>query len=112
MRKIILLLLALNLFSSALQAQQKTFLRIFDLSGKKIGKGFLQSTTDSSIRLTKDSGMQEFSVANIGFIKTKHSGGHTILISSLAGGVAIALLSRPVPAVMMIAGSRFLPVKH
>jgi hypothetical protein len=77
----------------ALSAQPHKFLRIFDLSGKKIAKGYLSSTTDSSIKLVHDSTTTEYSATKIGFIKTKRSGGHSILIASAVGGVSLGLLA-------------------
>ncbi len=78
---------------SSVAAQQQKFLRIFDLSGKKIAKGYLQKTTDHSIVIGKDSAVAEYPESNIGFIKTKRSGGHSILIASAIGGSAFGILS-------------------
>ena len=93
MKKTFLLVAACMFIFFALQAQPHKFLRIFDLSGKKVAKGYLSNTTDSSIKLANDSTAIEYSAAKIGFIKTKRSGGHTILIASVTGGVSLGLLS-------------------
>lgn len=93
MKNTIIMLFFGLFFLGGLSAQPKKFLRIFDLSGKKIASGYLNSTSDSSIILVHDPTALEFSVSKIGYIKTKRSGGHTILIASAAGGVSVGLLA-------------------
>ena len=93
MKKTFLLVAASMFIFCTLSAQPHKFLRIFDLSGQKIAKGYLSSTTDSSIKLAHDSTTLEYSASKIGYIKTKRSGGHTIVIASAAGGVSLGLLA-------------------
>ena len=89
------ILLVFSFFANTL-AQQKKFVRIFDLSGNKMGQGFVGKTTDSSLLLKKDSGFIEYSVMNIGFLKTKRSGGHTMLISGAIGAATLGILGATV----------------
>src|SRR6185436_11850757 len=84
MKKTIVLLLLLFSFIN-LTAQKKTFLRIYDMAGKKIGKGYLVGTTDSTIILKSSDQIKIFSSSLIGTIKTKRSVGHTALV---VGGIA------------------------
>ena len=95
MKNIILVVACLLIFC-VLPAQPYKFLRIFDLSGQKIAKGYFSRATDTSIKLVNDSTTIEFSASKIGYIKTKRSGGHTILIASSAGGISMGLIAMAV----------------
>ena len=92
MKKIIALLLLIAGLIITVSAQKKTFLRIYDESGKKIAKGFFAGTTDSSLILIKDDSSITVAVSKIGTIKTKRSAGHTILICSAVGAVSMGIL--------------------
>jgi len=110
MKKTLLLLLAVCIAGISI-GQKKTFMRIYDLHGKKFAKGFFGGTTDSSLLiirsgkdflpdpadsslLTLQNGIITTSIpfTKIGFIKTKRSGGHFILLGSLAGIAGGAIL--------------------
>jgi hypothetical protein len=75
--KMFLLVTALFVFAINASAQRSVFLRVFDANGSKIGKGKLVGVTDSSIILTAT----EVPYTRIGFIKTKRSIGHTMIVS-------------------------------
>jgi hypothetical protein len=92
MRKILLTSLWLLSFCVIANAQKKTFMRVYHLSGAKIEKGFLKTTTDSSIVINKRSGTTEIPVSKIGHIKTRRSLGHDILIGSVIGGSGLGIL--------------------
>jgi hypothetical protein len=84
-------LLSLTIFLVyAAQSQSSLFVRVYDMNGIKIHKGRITTITDSSIRLGKSNII--ISVKNIGFIRTKHSFGHNILISSAITGISLATL--------------------
>ena len=88
------LLVSMGIFIfCTLLAQPHKYVRIFDLSGKKIAKGYLHSTTDNSIKLVQDSTTIEYGAIKIGYIKTKRSAGHSMLIASTVGGVSLGLLA-------------------
>jgi hypothetical protein len=63
----------------------KTFLRVCNLDGKKMAKGYFILATDSTLKLKKRSKVSDISITSIGQIKTKRSGGNNILTSSLVG---------------------------
>ena len=75
----------------AAHSQKTIFIRVFDASGKKIQKGFLNQVADSSLTIKKGNDLIEVPVSKISVIKVKRSFGHTVAISSGigAGGFAI-----------------------
>ena len=75
----------------AAHSQKTIFLRVFDETGEKIQKGFLNSVSDSSLTVKNGNNMIEVPVSRISVIKIKRSFGHTVAVSSGigAGGFAI-----------------------
>ena len=74
-------------------AQKTIFVRVYDLNGKKINKGHVFATTDTSMQLKAKGGDTiNLSINGIGTIKSKRSAGHNLLIGSLAGAGAVAIL--------------------
>lgn len=92
-------------FSFQLHAQEnesvkpkaKIFVRLYDHNNQKVGKGHLLYGNDSTLKLSKGHSINSFPVSEIEIIKSKHAGGHNLLISSfigfVAGIVAISLAS-------------------
>jgi hypothetical protein len=83
-------------------AQKPTFLRVYNAHGKKINKGTIFETTDTSITLTRKNIFTETPIVQIDVIKSKRTTGHRILITTLSvAGIAVLLagavhsLSRP-----------------
>lgn len=74
------------------QEQTRTFLRLYNISGNKFQKGHFAGSTDSSIYIHKDSGKMEISVLKIGYIKTRRSLGHNILLSATPAAVGFGVL--------------------
>jgi hypothetical protein len=95
MKKIIALLLLTAGLIINVSAQKKTFLRIYDLSGKKIAKGYFAGTTDSTLVLVRDNQLVTVPVHQINTIRTKRSAGHTIGVTAAVctGVFTIALLA-------------------
>jgi hypothetical protein len=87
MKKIFVALL-LFVATNTATAQKKMFLRVFDLSGKKMAKGFFAGAKDSSLLLYKDNAVLEVPVTEIGNIQTKRSLGHTVLVVGAVGTAA------------------------
>lgn len=82
------------LLGCSLYAQKTMFVRVYDLSGKKINKGRVLATTDSTLQLKGQPSPISISVGNIGSIRTQHSTGHNIAIGSATGvvvGLAVGL---------------------
>ena len=86
MKKIIALLLIVAGIGLHVTAQKKTFLRVFDSTGKKIAKGYFAGTTDSTLLLIRDNQVVTVPMNQINTIRTKRSAGHTI-------GVTTALIT-------------------
>ena len=74
-------------------AQKPIFVRVYNLNGKKIYTGHVWATKDTSLQLIAKVGdTVNLSINSIGKIKTKRSAGHNLLIGSLAGASALAIL--------------------
>ena len=94
MKKFLLSMALLPAFYLLAVSQTKqVFIRVFDLSGKKIAKGVLAQTTDSSIFIKKDTNMREIPVSSIGYIKTRRSIAHGALTGAIIGGLIVGTLS-------------------
>ncbi len=75
---------SINFFAQNEVKTQNDFLRVYNLEGKKISKGFVVMVNDSVIEL-KNSNKNKINIKNIGFIKTKRSAGNNVLIGALSG---------------------------
>jgi len=96
MRKIISILI-ISMFVPTLKAQdtiqtKKIFVRVFNESGNKIAKGKIFSLTDDAIYLSKGEKSVTISLKDIGYIRTKHSAGHNVLLGAGAGAAAGMIL--------------------
>jgi hypothetical protein len=79
--------------SYMLFAQKATLVRVYDLNGKKIAVGKILTTTDTSVQLRVMIGDTiDLPIPGVGKLKTRRSAGHNILVTSLAGAVALAIL--------------------
>ena len=90
---ILTLLLSFNMIAQENNKESKTYLRVYDLSGKKIAKGKLYSTTSSTLSLRSKKEIKTISIDSVGSIKTKRSVGHNILIGSSVGASTVIFLS-------------------
>src|SRR5207253_474214 len=86
------LLSLLLMYTTVVQAQKRTFLRLYSLAGFKFQKGHLAGTTDSSLFIYENGDTIEVAVVNIGYIKTKRSIGHNMWVSVLAAAVPSSIL--------------------
>ena len=90
--KTIIILLLLGIGSHSF-AQKKTFVRVFDLKGKKISSGHVLAITDDGIILDKNPTPDSIAVAAIGTIETRRSIGHGTAVGALAGAATGTLLA-------------------
>lgn len=86
----LLLLFTILIFSVGVHAQEEIeatniFLRVYGLEGKKINKGLFVSSDNSTLTLKFSNEKIIINVKEIGYIKTKRSVGHNILIGSSSG---------------------------
>ena len=91
--KLILLCLTL-LFCIKIHAQKEAkrhdpFVRVYSIEGEKIAKGRITFINDSVLGLKNEDKLIESTIADIGYIKSKRSGGHNVLVSSLVGGALL-----------------------
>lgn len=69
-----------------------TFFRVYDLNGKKIAKGKAENINHNTLFLKNNSKSYGINYQNIGYIKTKRSVPHTVLVSSSVGLVSAAVV--------------------
>lgn len=85
------LLFVVNGFSQ--KSNKKTFVRVYNLEGKKINKGYIHSVNNEILVLRRGNNLKiETEVKSIGKIKTKRSGGHNVLMGSAVGASLGAVL--------------------
>lgn len=94
--KTLMIVLALSLFTNV-HAQNgdinnTMYVRVYNLQGKKMGKGKIFNVTDTLLILKKNSKFLNIKPMDIGFIKTKRSGGYNVLMGSIIGGTSMAIL--------------------
>lgn len=90
MKKVALMLtvlITINLSAQEITKTKNLFVRVYNLDGKKIGKGHIYTISDSLLVLNKNGKLQELYFGEIGKIKTKHSGGHNFLLGASTGAV-------------------------
>ena len=87
-----LIMIFLISFACNAYAQKSMYVRVYDLSGNKIYKGEIFSITDSLLLLNGKKEPIEIPVSKIGFIKTKRSAGNNVLVGSVIGLSAGALV--------------------
>jgi len=87
-----LITLLLVSFSCTILAQKPIFVRVYDLSGKKIYKGDVYTTSDSGLSLVVNKTPVNIPVSTIGTIKTKHSALNNVVIGSAVGAVTIGII--------------------
>lgn len=73
-------------------AQKELFVRVYDTTGKKIYKGNVYGTTDSSLVLRISNNPVNIPVSIIGFIKTKHTAGNNVLVGAISGAIPLAII--------------------
>jgi len=95
MKKLILLLallISINISAQQENVTKKLFVRVFNIDGKKIGKGHIYSINDSSLILSKNKKLKELNLKKINKIKTKRSGGHNVLVGATSGALVGVIL--------------------
>lgn len=68
------------------------FVRVYDLQGKKIGKGKILSISDMSLQLYRKEASITVLLPDIGSIKTKHAAGNNVLVGAAIGATTLAIL--------------------
>ena len=72
-------------------AQKSTFVRVYNSSGVKISSGHILIVTDSSLQLSEEKS-NIIPLSSIDYIKTKHSESTNLIIGSILGATAGAIL--------------------
>lgn len=88
----ITLILSFNIYAQDGFKKANIFVRVYDLQGKKIGKGRIGSITDTLLHLNKDKESLKIPVRSIGLIKTDRSAGNNVLVGAATGATAFAIL--------------------
>ena len=81
----LIFLLCLNVYAQEEIPQEKIFLRVYNLKGKKICKGKVFSVSDSFLKLNLNNKITQISFEEIGYVKTKRSAGHNALMGASIG---------------------------
>ncbi len=87
---IIIFLITINF---GVYAQKSIFVRVYNLSGKKINSGHVLILTDSSLQLS-DEKSNIIPLSSIDYNKTKHSENKNKIIGSILGATTGAILGR------------------
>ena len=86
MKNLLIATLLLFFYQGYAQIDTKSigkFIRVYDVDGHKIAKGKIVLTSENELQLSSS---KIIKINQIGFIKTKHSGGHNVLVGALIGG--------------------------
>lgn len=89
---IFLLLFSLSSYTQDNTQNVEEFVRVYNLDGKKIGKGNINFINDTIIKIRKGGRIESIKIKDIGIIKTKHSAGHNVLIGAAVGGGTLGVL--------------------
>ena len=63
--------------------QKETFIRVFNAQGQKFHKGFLFSTSDSSVSISKHKKKIEIPITEVSEIKVRHSFVGAVLVTTI-----------------------------
>jgi len=89
---IIILILGINGYAQEGLKEATVFIRVYNLDGIKIGKGKIETVTDTTLHLIRRKKSYVIPANTIGSIKTKHSAGNNVLIGSAIGATAFGIL--------------------
>ena len=78
------LVICINAYPQEASERDGTFVRVYDLEGRKFSKGKILSFSDTLLLLK---GQQQVDPEKIGFIKTKRSSGNNVLIGAISLGL-------------------------
>ena len=83
----ILLLLLFNISILAQNENEETrlFIRVYNMEGEKINKGYFKFINDNMLGIKRNNKLVQVNINDIGYIKTKRSGGHNVLLGSMSG---------------------------
>ncbi len=82
---IVSLFLFVTISAQEIKISSTEFVRVFNKSGKKIGKGYITKITDSQLTLTRRKKEIILEAEEVNMIKTNRSAGHDILINTIPG---------------------------
>ena len=87
-----LLTFSININAQSATDNNKIFVRVFNMEGKKISKGHVLFAIDTLLGLKKGNKIAKIYVSDIGYIKTKRSEGNDVLIGSVIGASSMGIL--------------------
>ncbi len=89
---LITLIITATIYGQTENKNTQMFVRIYNMDGKKINKGRVVFVRDSLLGLKRDSKTFEITYKEIGFIKTKHSEGHNVLMGATVGATSLGII--------------------
>lgn len=91
-RRAILLLLGIAIAGlSVAYPQRSSFVRVYDLGGHKMAKGYLMDLTDSSFHVKRNGENREILASEVGTIRLRRSFGNTMAYTSAAGMIFLGI---------------------
>lgn len=81
----IVLIFSISVYAQKEAKTHNTFVRVYNLQGKKISNGRIVFINDSVIGLKNNSTRPNINMKDVGFIKTKRSAGNNVLIGATSG---------------------------
>lgn len=90
---LILFLLCVENIKAQEANQSNLFVRVFNKDGKKISKGYVDFSNDSILYLNRKGKVDHVLIKNIGFIKTKRSSGHNVLMGASIGVATASVIN-------------------
>jgi hypothetical protein len=88
----LILCLSLSTYAQKDTKSKNSFVRVYNLEGKKVNKGHVIFVNDSILSLKDGYASAEIKIETIGKIKTKRSAGHNVLVGTTAGAGIGAIL--------------------
>ncbi|MFI1742965.1 hypothetical protein [Thalassobellus sediminis] len=79
------LIFSMNLFAQKEAKRHDAFFRIYSADGKKIAIGHIKFINDSILGLKNGDKLIKLGIDDIGYLKTKHSAGHNVLVGAVPG---------------------------
>lgn len=89
---VITLILSSNVCAQNEFENTNVFVRVYDVQGKKIGKGKILSISDTLLQVYRKEASMKVLVRDIGSIKTKHAAGNNVLVGAAIGATSMAIL--------------------
>ncbi len=69
-----------TIHAQKIEKPNSPFVRVYNIDGKKIGKGRILKITTNELELWKNGSSDIYKIEQIGYLRTKRSSGHNVLL--------------------------------